>query len=72
MKIKSIVLKNFKGIDELEILLNGKSTIIFGINGVGKSSVLRAIDLIYANIIARLIDSKKKLAQLSEDDISYG
>lgn len=71
MKIKELTLSDFKGIDKLKIPLDGKTTIIFGINGVGKSTVLRAIDLIYANIIAKLT-SKKKLAELEIDDISYG
>lgn len=72
MKVKVIKVHNFKGIDSLEIPFDGKSTIIFGINGVGKSTVLRSIDLIYANIISMLVSSKKKLAQLEYDDISYG
>lgn len=72
MKVKNIKVFNFKGIDYLEIPFNGKSTVIFGINGVGKSTILRAIDLIYANFISRLVSSKKKLAQLEYDDISYG
>lgn len=72
MKVKTIKVFNFKGIDNLEIPFNGKSTIIFGINGVGKSTILRAIDLIYANFISKLVSSKKKLAQLEYDDISYG
>lgn len=72
MKVKVIKVHDFKGIDSLEIPFDGKSTIIFGINGVGKSTVLRSIDLIYANIISMLVSSKKKLAQLEYDDISYG
>lgn len=71
MKLKTIKLTNFRGVENLEIPFDGKSTILFGINGVGKSSVLRAVDLIYANIIARLTASKK-LAELQYDDISYG
>ena len=72
MKIKTIRVSNFKGIDNLEIPFDGKTSIIFGINGAGKSTILRAIDLIYANIISRLVSSKKKLAQLEYDDISFG
>ncbi len=72
MKVEMIRVFNFKGIDDLEIPLNGKSTIIFGINGAGKSTILRAIDLIYANIISKIVSSNKKLAQLEYDDISYG
>jgi predicted ATP-binding protein involved in virulence len=72
MKLKTIKLYNFRGIEKVEIPFNGKTTILFGINGVGKSTILRAIDLIYANIIAQLTNSNKKLAQLEFDDISYG
>lgn len=72
MKLKSVKLRNFKGIENLIFPFDGKSTILFGVNGVGKSTILRAIDLIYANIISRLMSSNKKLAQLEYDDISYG
>ncbi|MGN1314883.1 MAG: AAA family ATPase [Lachnospiraceae bacterium] len=71
MKVKTVNISNFKGIENLKLSFDGKSTVIFGINGVGKSTVLRAIDLIYANII-QLLSSKKKLAQLEYDDISFG
>lgn len=60
MKLKSITLQNFKGIEKLTIVLDGKTTVLFGINGVGKSTILRAVDLIYANIIAKLIGTGKK------------
>ena len=43
MKIKSITLKNFRGIQDLNLSLNEKSTVIFGVNGVGKSSILNAL-----------------------------
>ena len=72
MKLKTVRLRNFKGIEELFFPFDGKTTILFGVNGVGKSTILRAIDLIYANIISRLMRSNKKLAQLEYDDISYG
>ncbi len=55
MKLNSITLQNFKGIDNLKIKLDGKTTVIFGVNGVGKSTILQAIDLLYADIIAKLM-----------------
>lgn len=72
MKLKSVKLRNFKGIEELILPFDEKTTVLFGVNGVGKSTILRAIDLIYANIISRLMNSNKKLAQLEYDDITYG
>lgn len=73
MKLKSITLQNFKGIENLNIELDGKTTVIFGINGVGKSTILRAIALLYANIITRLTGKgKNRKTDLDYDDISYG
>ena len=62
MKLKSITLNNFKGMDNIEFSLDQKTTVIFGINGVGKSTILKAIDLLYANIIAKLT-KKQQLKQ---------
>ena len=61
MKLKSITLNNFKGMDNIELSLDQKTTVIFGINGVGKSTILKANDLLYANIIAKL--TKKKTTE---------
>lgn len=72
MKVKTINLSNFKGIDNLTIPFEDKSTILFGVNGVGKSTILRSIDLIYANIISGIMSTQKKLAQLEMDDIRVG
>ena len=70
MKIKSLTIQNFKGIENLNIELDGKTTVIFGINGVGKSTILRAIDLLYANIISGITGSRRK--NIDIDDICYG
>ena len=73
MKLNSITLQNFKGIDNLEIKLDNKTTVIFGVNGVGKSTILQAIDLLYADIIAKLMGTvRSKTARFNEDFISYG
>lgn len=72
MKISNIILKNFRGIQDLELSLNERSTVLFGVNGVGKSSLLRSIDLLYANIIGKLLGSQKRLADMTRDDILNG
>ena len=50
MKLRRLLLKDFRGFSEQEIVFNENSTVIFGINGSGKSSILRSINLLYANI----------------------
>ena len=48
MRLDNVELENFRAIGSAKLELQGKSTVIFGINGTGKSSILRAINLLYA------------------------
>lgn len=73
MIIEKLYLNDFRGIHELELNLQGKSTVLFGINGVGKSSVLAAINLLYANIINRLVKQRfKQSIKMELSDIKFG
>ena len=47
MKVKTITIKNFKGIHSLEINAEGNNVDIFGANGTGKSSVADAINWLF-------------------------
>lgn len=44
MRLQELTLFNYKIFLEQKFVLNGKSTIIFGINGTGKSTVLSAVN----------------------------
>ena len=74
MRLENIELENFRAFDHAKLDLHGKSTIIFGINGTGKSSVLRSIDLLYANIINEIVNRKelKQNYPIQLEDIQYG
>lgn len=73
MKINKITLKNYKSFSDVIIELNGKNTVLFGINGVGKSSVLRSINLLFSNIINTLVSNRfKQGIKLELMDISFG
>ena len=74
MRLENIELENFRAMESTKIEFNGKSSIIFGINGTGKSSVLRAINLLYANIINQIVNRKelKQNYTLQLEDIRYG
>jgi predicted ATP-binding protein involved in virulence len=73
MKIESIKLQNFRGISEIEIEFNKKATVFFGVNGAGKSSILAAINLLYSNIINKIVENRfKQGIQMELSDISYG
>lgn len=72
MTIEKLFFMDFRGIHSLELDLNGKSTILYGINGVGKSSILTGINLLYASIINRLVRQRfKQSIKFEETDIKY-
>ena len=73
MVIDKLYIKDFRGIHKLEFDLCGKSAVLFGINGVGKSSVLAAVSLLYANVINRLVRTRfKQGIKMEESDIKIG
>ena len=44
MRLNKVIIDNFKGFRELTLDLEGKSAVIFGVNGTGKSTLLSAIN----------------------------
>ena len=77
MKLKQIDIKGLRGVKEtLSIELNSKSIVLYGDNGMGKSSISDAIEWFYTNKVAHLagleIDLKDALrnASLDEDVVS--
>lgn len=74
MRLEYIELKNFRAVESARLELDQKSTVIFGINGTGKSTILRAINLLYANIINQIVNRKelKQSYSIQLEDIRYG
>ena len=71
--IEKLILQDYKSFSNLELELNGKTTILFGMNGTGKSSILRSINLLYAGIINRLVKNKfKQSIKPEEEDVRFG
>jgi len=54
MKIVDIHIEKMRGIKDISLELNGKSTVVVGPNGVGKSTVADAIDFLFTGKINRL------------------
>ena len=48
MTIENLAIKNFRGVEDITLNFNEKSVVLFGGNGVGKSTVLDVIQLIFA------------------------
>ena len=71
MKIKSLHIKNFKGFQELDLSLNGNSAVLFGINGVGKSSVLSAINYIFRVFLNQMNPAQSKAYERFQDEMVH-
>lgn len=77
-KLNSITIKGIRGAkNSLELPLNGKSIVLYGDNGTGKSSISDALEWFYTNRVSHLssnseIDLKDALrnSTLGKDDVS--
>jgi len=54
VKIKKINVKAFRGIPDLELEIDGKSLLLRGENGTGKSSIVEAIEFFFTGKISHL------------------
>ena len=54
MKLLSLNVQNVRGLPKLQLTLGGKTSVITGPNGVGKSSVVDAIEFLFTGNISRL------------------
>ena len=64
---------NFKGFSELDIELQGKSTVFFGVNGVGKTSILALINYLFRPWCNRLNPSQgMAFSSLNDEQVHIG
>ena len=54
MRLTNLNLNNFKGFQSCDLNIDGRSTIIFGVNGTGKTSILEAVNYLCWNWLYRL------------------
>lgn len=54
MRLTNLNLNNFKGFESCDLNIDGRSTIIFGVNGTGKTSILEAVNYLCWNWLYRL------------------
>lgn len=72
MKLMEITALNFRGFSDVNLKIDGKNTIFFGINGVGKSSILALINFLFRPLCNRLnLSQGKAFNTLSDNDIYF-
>lgn len=73
MKINDIWIQNFRGINELNLDVNKRGMIFFGINGAGKSTLLDAIAMNISRVLYKAMKLKtKQFYTFSEQDLKLG
>ena len=71
MKLIELQIKNYKKFAELSLKLNGKSSVFFGVNGTGKSTVLSAINYLFRVWVNRLNSSQGKSYESFEQEMIH-
>jgi predicted ATP-binding protein involved in virulence len=69
MKLDKISLANFKGFEQLDLDFESDVTVIAGINGIGKSSILYAIAVVLSKALPLFTASISKPRSFDTDDI---
>lgn len=70
MKIQQLTICDFKGFEELQLDTEGKSVVLFGINGTGKSTILAAVNYLFWNWIYRVNNTQSiAFRNITEDMI---
>lgn len=75
MFIRKMEIENFRRIESAQIDFDGKSTIFFGENGLGKSSVLDALDILFAKFTMRVanpMDDSFMFTGIKNGDVTIG
>lgn len=69
MRIEKLEARNFKIFGDLKLCLNGKSTVLFGVNGTGKSTVLSMINYLFRIWVNRFNTSQGRAYETFSDDL---
>ena len=72
MQINHLTLTNFRGFEQAEFEFQPEMNLIVGINGVGKSTVLDAIRIMFSQILPGFTASRSRPENFTVDDIRLG
>lgn len=72
MRVQSISLRNFRGIEHLQVRFGQRTTAFVGVNGVGKSTVLDALAIALSQLTWRINGHPQKARPIAIDDIRNG
>lgn len=72
MKLKKLTLANFRGFDQIDLDFADDVTVIAGVNGVGKSGVLKALASALSLALPKFTVSRESPLGLNDTDVQSG
>jgi predicted ATP-dependent endonuclease of OLD family len=72
MKLKKLTLANFRGFDQIDLAFADDVTVIAGVNGVGKSGVLKALTSALSLALPKFTVSRESPLGLNDTDVQSG
>jgi predicted ATP-binding protein involved in virulence len=72
MKLKRLTLANYRGFDQIDLDFAHDVTVIAGVNGVGKSGVLKALTSALSLALPQITVSRESALGLSDTDVQMG
>ena len=60
MRVQRLTLTNYRGFQQLDIRFGGNITVLAGVNGCGKSAVLRALSTLLSHLLPKISPSKER------------
>jgi len=72
MKIENLVLSNYRGVQDLNLDLNGTMNVFLGTNGAGKSTILDAVAIMLSWMVNRLKTPGASGRPIAETNIANG
>ncbi len=72
MRLERLTLKDFRGFEQLTLDLDRPVTVLVGTNGSGKSSIVRALELLASHAAAHALGREGAAMALHETDVREG
>lgn len=72
MILKKLSLANFRGFEQLDITFDSRRTVIVGVNGIGKSGILRAVSVALSRLLPQMSDCTEDAGSFTDDDVHSG
>ncbi len=69
MKLNQLSLAHYRGFEQLDLAFEHDITVIAGVNGVGKSSVLKALAVLLSRALPEFTPSRAKSLYFTDDEI---